>query len=89
MQRQWCNDGNAFALGNEKDYLLGDHLLDPETGEPTGQADPDGRLGCPDFSVQRDGAPFRMTQGTPVVWTRGSEYLLMPGLEVLRQLAAG
>ena len=89
VQRQWCNDGNAFALGNEKDYVLGDHLLDPETGLPAAVAEPDGRLGCPDFSVQRDGASHRMTQGAPVVWTRGSEYLLMPGIGVLRQLAEG
>jgi Dyp-type peroxidase family len=23
VQAQWCNDGNAFGLGNDKDYLLG------------------------------------------------------------------
>ncbi|HET7488098.1 MAG TPA: hypothetical protein VFJ85_09225 [Acidimicrobiales bacterium] len=90
VQRQWCNDGNAFALGNEKDYLLGDHLLDPATGGPPSESEPDGRLGCSWFSVQRpQGAPFPFSQGPPLVWTLGSEYLLMPGIGVLRQLAAG
>jgi Dyp-type peroxidase family len=89
VQRQWCNDGNAFALGNEKDYVLGDHLLDPQTGQP-GVAEPDGRIGCPEFSLQREErAPYRLTRGAPVVWTRGCEYLLMPGIAALHQLAAG
>lgn len=90
VQRQWCNDGNAFALGNQKDYILGDRLLDPLTGLPTATGERDGRRGCPDFSIQSSGhAPFCLDQGTPVVMTRGSEYLLMPGLTVLQQLASG
>jgi len=30
IQRQWCNDGNAFHLANDKDYLLGDNGPPPE-----------------------------------------------------------
>lgn len=37
IQAQWCNDGNAFRLGNDKDYLLGDNQ---GTGKVTIQ-------GCP------------------------------------------
>jgi Dyp-type peroxidase family len=37
VQAQWCNDGNAFRLGNDKDYLLGDNQ---GTGKVTIQGDP-------------------------------------------------
>lgn len=37
IQAQWCNDGNAFRLGNDKDYLLGDNQ---GTGKVTIQGDP-------------------------------------------------
>jgi Dyp-type peroxidase family len=37
IQSQWCNDGNAFRLGNEKDYLLGDNQ---GNGTVTIQGDP-------------------------------------------------
>jgi len=70
IQAQWCNDGNAFALGNDKDYLLGDNQ---GTGKVTIQGDP------PHFA-----------QAQPlVVLTRGCEYLLMPGICAVRELASG
>jgi Dyp-type peroxidase family len=37
IQEQWCNDGNAFGLGNDKDYLLGDNQ---GTGKVTIQGRP-------------------------------------------------
>jgi Dyp-type peroxidase family len=37
VQEQWCNDGNAFGLGDDRDYLLGD---DRGTGKVTIQGDP-------------------------------------------------
>ncbi len=70
IQAQWCNDGNAFRLGNDKDYLLGDNK---GTGKVTIQGDP------PHFAEAQP----------RVVLTRGSEYLLMPGISALRALAAG
>jgi len=69
IQAQWCNDGNAFRLGNDKDYLLGDNQ---GTGKVTIQ-----------------GHPPHFAQAQPlVVLTRGCEYLLMPGITALRDLAA-
>jgi Dyp-type peroxidase family len=69
IQSQWCNDGNAFRLGNDKDYLLGDNK---GTGKVTIQ-----------------GRPPHFAQAQPlVVLTRGCEYLLMPGISALRELAA-
>jgi Dyp-type peroxidase family len=69
IQAQWCNDGNAFHLGDDKDYLLGDNS---GTGKATIQGDP------PHFARAQ---PL-------IVLTRGCEYLLVPGLRALRQLAA-
>jgi hypothetical protein len=69
IQAPWCNDGNAFRLGNDKDYLLGDNQ---GTGKVTIQ-----------------GHPPHFAQAQPlVVLTRGCEYLLMPGITALRDLAA-
>ena len=69
VQAQWCNDGNAFRLGDDKDYLLGDN---GGTGKVTIQ-----------------GHPPHMAQAQPLlVLTRGCEYLLMPGITALRDLAA-
>ncbi|MGI8776638.1 MAG: catalase [Acidimicrobiales bacterium] len=82
VQRQWCDDGNAFGLGNDNDYLLGDH-----TGPPPPPA-ADGRLNTGRVTIQGDPPHFVQAQ-TGVVLTRGSEYLLMPGLASLRDLARG
>jgi Dyp-type peroxidase family len=70
IQAQWCNDGNAFRLGDDKDYLLGDNR---SNGKVTIQGDP------PHFAKAQ---PL-------VVLTRGCEYLLMPGISALRDLAEG
>ena len=68
IQSLWCNDGNAFGLSNDKDYLLGDNR---GTGQVTIQGDP------PHFAkAQPD-----------IVLTRGCEYLLVPGISALRDLA--
>jgi len=68
IQAQWCNDGNAFRLGNDKDYLLGDNK---GTGKVTIQ-----------------GSPPHFAQAQPlIVLTRGCEYLLVPGIAALRELA--
>jgi Dyp-type peroxidase family len=68
VQSQWCNDGNAFGLGAQKDYLLGDN---DGTGIATIQGDP----------------PHIMRVPQDVVTTRGTEYLLMPGIRALKALA--
>lgn len=89
VQRQWCNDGNAFRLGNDKDYLLGDPTWAPPdtTGSPPIPL-PDGRLSTSRVTIQGDPPHFVEAQA-PVVLTRGCEYLLMPGLAALRGLASG
>ena len=68
IQSLWCNDGNAFGLGNDKDYLLGDNR---GTGKVTIQGDP----------------PHLADAQPDVVLTRGCEYLLVPGIGALRDLA--
>ena len=91
IQRQWCIDGNAFGLGNDKDYLLGDTGVGlPTTGEAGGGAtcSGDGRISTGRVIIQ--GKPPRMIEARPpVVRTKGCEYLLMPGLQAVRDLAGG
>jgi hypothetical protein len=84
IQRQWCNDGNAFRLGNDKDYLFGD----VDAGEPDPVPSPDGRHSSGRMVI--NGAPPHLVRTRPpVVRTRGSEYLLMPGISAVRGLASG
>jgi Dyp-type peroxidase family len=91
IQRQWCIDGNAFGLGNDKDYLLGDTGVGlPRTGEAGGgpTCPEDGRISTGRVIIQ--GEPPRLIEARPpVVRTKGCEYLLMPGLEAVRDLARG
>jgi len=89
VQRQWCNDGNAFHLGNDKDYLLGDPTWAPPgpSDAPPGSL-PDGRLSTGRVTIQGDPPHFVEAQ-VPVVLTRGCEYLLMPGIAAIRALASG
>jgi Dyp-type peroxidase family len=70
VQEQWCNDGNAFRLGADRDFLLGD---------PNGE----GKM-----TVQGSPPHFIAPQ-QPFVTIRGGGYLLAPGMEALRALAAG
>jgi hypothetical protein len=37
VQALWCSDGNAFGLGDDRDYLLGDNT---GSGKMTIQGDP-------------------------------------------------
>ena len=82
IQRQWCNDGNAFHLGNDKDYLLGGNSAPPDA--PPG----DGRVSSGRFIIQGQLPRFLPPQ-PPVVLTRGCEYLLVPGITAIRALANG
>lgn len=89
VQRQWCNDGNAFGLGNEKDYLLGDTGIHPP-GEAAVVPLPsaDGRLSTGRVTIQ--GAPPHFVDARPpVVRTKGCDYLVMPGIRFVRDLASG
>jgi len=73
VQTQWINDGNAFHLGHDKDYLLGDSST---TNKMTIQGKP------PD-------PPFFLAPQAAFVKTRGGEYLFVPGLRALSAIAAG
>ena len=68
IQARWCNDGNAFGLGDDRDYLLA-------------SSDGSGKMTIP-------GRPPYFVEAQPeIVLTRGCEYLLMPGINALRDLA--
>jgi Dyp-type peroxidase family len=73
IQTQWINDGNAFHLGHDKDFLLGDPTT---TNKMTIQGEP-------------PGPPFFLAPQPAFVKTRGGEYLFVPGLRALRALADG
>jgi len=89
VQRQWCNDGNAFGLGNDKDYLLGDTALGiPALVEGAPDPAPDGRVSTGRVTIPGD-PPHFVHAEAPVVLTRSCEYLLMPGIRALRALAGG
>jgi deferrochelatase/peroxidase EfeB len=75
IQGQWCSDGNAFQLGDEQDYLLGNG---------------NGSAKLPDESgtVTIGGATPLVVSARPhLVVTRYCEYLLMPGVKALQHLS--
>ncbi len=74
---QWCNDGNAFNLGSEADFLLG-------TGDGASRM---AIQGAPPVFLRR---PADGPNGlVPFVVTRGGEYFFLPGIAGLRTLARG
>jgi Dyp-type peroxidase family len=74
VQSQWCNDGNAFGLGAERDLLVGSGR---EAGRMTVP-------GCPPRFLSRNGDAKGLA---PFVTTRCGEYLFVPGLDGLRAVA--
>lgn len=92
IQRQWCIDGNAFGLANDKDYLLGDTGVGlPTTGEAGGgpTCPPgDGRISTGRVIIQGK-PPWLIEARPPVVRTKGCDYLLMPGIAAVQGLADG
>jgi hypothetical protein len=66
---QWCNNGNAFWLGNDRDFFVG---ADRGTDKMTIEGD----------------VPFLLRR-RQVVFTRGCQYLLMPGLKALKDIVTG
>lgn len=77
VQGQWCNDGNAFGLGAEADFLLGD-------GE---RGDRMTIQGAPPVFLRR--SADETDRPAPFVTTRGGEYFYLPGIAGLRSLAEG
>ncbi len=74
VQQHWCNDGDAFGLGDEPDPIVGRNArLTSQHGKTT--------LG---------GAPPRfLSPLAEFVTTRGGEYLLLPSIDALWALADG
>jgi Dyp-type peroxidase family len=86
IQSQWCDDGNVFGLGNDKDYLLGDRGV-TGTGDPPAP-DPKGRLSTGRVIIEGE-PPHFLDARPPVVVTKACEYLLVPGIRALHDLASG
>jgi Dyp-type peroxidase family len=87
IQGRWLNDGDAFWLGNERDFLT-----------ISANGDSPGPVGGSEHAVGSRIASDRMTiQGEPprflapqpsFVTTRGGGYFFVPGLTALRALAS-
>jgi Dyp-type peroxidase family len=60
IQTQWVNDGNAFHLGHDKDYLLGDSGT---TGKMTVQGDPPFMLAPQPAFVNTRGGEYLFVPG--------------------------
>ena len=75
IQAQWCNHGNAFGLGDDTDWLLGENRNTGRPEEGRGKMIVQGR------------PPFMLSPQPPFVTTRGGEYLFLPGINALRALA--
>lgn len=60
IQTQWMNDGNAFHLGHDKDYLLGDSGT---TGKMTVQGDPPFMLAPQPAFVNTRGGEYLFVPG--------------------------
>jgi deferrochelatase/peroxidase EfeB len=74
---QWCNDGNAFGLGAEADFLVG-----TSGRQPTMTIN-----GTPPIFLSR---PENRRRGpAPFIRTRGGEYFYLPGIAGLHTLAQG
>ena len=71
VQRQWCDTGFPFGLGDQPDYLLQQR---PAPGEDL--------IG----SLQIGPEDFLAPPPKPFVIVRGTEYLLLPGRSALRRL---
>jgi Dyp-type peroxidase family len=72
VQAQWCNDGNAFGLGVERDALV---------GQGARAGDGPGKITVP------GSPPCFLSPAPELVHTRGGEYFFLPSLTGLRFLS--
>ncbi|GAC1469833.1 MAG: hypothetical protein PVSMB7_19780 [Chloroflexota bacterium] len=76
IQSQWLNDGNIFALGTDKDFMLGDH---DGTDKMTVQGRPPYFLARPPrFVTVRGGEYFFMPGINALRWLAGGTYANTP-----------
>jgi hypothetical protein len=81
VQQQWINYGLDFTAGNDTCPIIGYHLKDDQGNKHAKfviPADPEG-----------DTPPFICARIPQFVTTRGGEYLFLPSLSALRQIAMG
>jgi Dyp-type peroxidase family len=74
VQQQWCNDGDAFGLGDDRDPIVGRH--------------PAGRAAVEKMTIGGSPPSF-LSPLREFVTTRGGEYLLTPSISALYALADG
>jgi Dyp-type peroxidase family len=77
IQAEWCNDGDAFGLGGDRDFLIG--------AGRSGGNEARSKLTVP----VRGGPPILVETLPGLVRTSGMEYLFVPGIEALHHLAEG
>ena len=73
IQGNWLNGGDAFGLGDERDFLTGGLDHPGDTTRMTIQGD-------------RAHPPVFLTRDRQFVTVRGGYYLFVPGLEALRRM---
>ncbi len=78
VQSQWMSDGNAFALGADRDPVVGEPCGSSGRMRFEGGSDPEG-------SPVR--APVYIDTGVRCVVVRGGEYFLVPSLSAIRGLS--
>jgi Dyp-type peroxidase family len=89
IQGKWLNDGDAFWLGAEKDFLTIPAPAAEQTladgGPPSNGADP---LGHDRMTIQDPERPRFLAPHPSFVQIRGGGYYLTPGLSALRELGS-
>jgi hypothetical protein len=75
VQRKWCNDGDQFWLGSDRDFITGRPAVDGE------------RLNK--MTIEGRDPVFLEQPPEPFVTTKGGDYYYAPGLRALGALAAG
>lgn len=81
VQQQWVNYGNDFKMANDRDPILGNNPVDPETGQGGGKMVVEGEKG--------KRAPFFCGNIPRFVETRGGAYFFIPSITSLQLISEG
>jgi len=82
IQGKWLNDGNAFWLGDEKDFLTIPRPTDPAFSEGNGP------FGYDRMTIQHPHRPRFLAPHPSFVKLRGGGYYFTPGISALRALGS-
>jgi len=74
VQRRWCNDGDGFWLGSDRDFIA---------GRPAAAGERRNKM-----TLQGRDPVFLEQPGDPFVTTKGGDYYFAPGMRALSALAA-